>query len=332
MQPGQPIVTSTPPFNPNIAPCDYHTDCCWWGSEVFPKSFWINSQFNAGRDYVIISNNGNNLQCDCDGKASVSQGNPTVSNFFIPERIGGKVVALRSYYGGYLSIHADGSVDCADHTICESNNFQVIWSTYDCAADAPNYALLRVISGAYLSISNGAVKSTMTIDETVVFKGHLWDASNSSCRQPPAIVTTTPPQDAQVCREVEVEVPRKRKHKVKKQKKEQIEEVTTTTVHQRKLKPKKKAKKCEEEDYCEDHCDDDDHDHDDSSYEIIDSKKKRGSHKKHKAAEVYDSDDVFVVNHDKESIGVVTDEKCEKKADDKSYTIIEADDAKKECH
>jgi hypothetical protein len=319
------VVTSTPPFNPNIAPCDYHPDCCWWGSEVFPKSFWINSSYNQGRDYVLIQNNGNSLQCDCDGKASISTGNTSQANWFIPEKIGGKVVALRSYYGGYLSIHADGSVDCADHTICEENNFQVILSSYDCAADAPNYVLLRVISGAYLSIANGAITSSKNVDETVIFKGYLWDSNNSICKIP--VVTTPPAPAAPVCREVEIDVPVKRRHKKKaKAKKEEVEEITTTTVHRKVKKPKKEKKQCDydEEEVCED-------DHHDNDYEVIDLAKK---HKKNKKAEVYDSSDVFYVDHDKESTAVITDaDKCESKADDgKTYTIIDAEEKKEECH
>jgi hypothetical protein len=304
--------------------------------EVFPKSFWINSQQNAGRDYVVIQNNGGALQCDCDGKASVSQGQITQSNYFIAEKIGGKVVALRSYYGGYLAIHADGSVDCADHTICEENNFQVILSSYDCAQDAPNYALLRVISGSYLSISNGQVSSVKNVDETIVFKGYLYDASTSICKQP--VVTVTPPTEtSSQCHEVEIEVPVKRKHKKKAKKAQEEELITTTTVQHRKIKPKKKVKSCECED--EDYDCDYDNDHDEGHYETVEDSSKSRKHRnkrKHSRkakiadSDLYDSNDVYVVDHNKDGVGVVQGESssCESKEGSKIYTLAD-DDAKK---
>jgi hypothetical protein len=296
-QPETPV-TVTPPPNINITPCNYHTDCCWWGMEVFPKSFWLDENNNAGRDYIVIQSGANSLQCDCDGNASVSQ-SLSDNNHFIPELIGGKIVALRSIYGGYLSMHADGSVDCKSHTICEENYFQIILSSNNCAQDAPNYVLFRAISGFYLSInSNGAIGAASYTDASFLFKGLLWNESDSLCN----VVTTTPPVDIptpetpkEECREVEITVPKRRRHKHKKTKKQEEEEIVTTTIHRRKVKPKKKVVEYEDEDYC-----DNDNDYD-NDYEIKNKSHKSKKHKKHskaKDADVYDSDEVYYVNHD----------------------------------
>jgi len=340
--PVPPVVTSTPPFNANIAPCDYHPDCCWWGSEVFPKSFWINQSYNAGRDYVLIGNANGNLQCDCDGKATVSNANPSQANWFIPEKVGGKIVALRSYYGGYLSIHADGSVDCVDHTICEENNFQVVWSSNTCAQDAPNYAALRVISGAYLSISNGAASSVQSIDATALFKGYLWDANTSACNIPPVTSTppatptpTTPTTNSQVCHEVEITVPERKHRRHKKVKKvvaaPEEDIITTTTVqHHKRVKKAKKAKKHYHKRHHEE-CDNDDND---SEYEIVDNSNKKNKKNKVASDDVYDSNNVYYINHDKTQTATEVQEgnKCDAKADDsKTYTIVDADKKDDTC-
>jgi len=331
-------VTVTPPVE--LTPCNYHPDCCWWGLEVFPKSFFVANDFSAGRDYIVVQSQSgaNTLQCDCDGNASSVQSIDTSSAstqnyFFVPEQIGGKIVALRSIHGGYLSIHSDGSVDCKSRTICEDNYIQVILSSNTCAQDAPNYVLLRGANGFYLSVSAAAVSSAASYsDASFLFKGYLWNESNSACNVVVPPVTSTPPvtptpnTPTQQCHEVEVTVPKKKKHHKKKAAPKEEEDIITTTVHRKKVKhhKKKHVEQC-----------DDDSDHDDSDYCEEDSSKHKKKSKKHKknakknkvnADDVYDSNDVYYVDHNK-------DQKCDASNDNsadidnaQSYEI--ADDSK----
>jgi hypothetical protein len=218
-----PVVTSTPinnGFNPIITACDYYnpdTECCFWGNDIFPKNFFINAAGNIGRDFIVINSGGNYFTCDCDGNAGVTQ---TFSNnaLWIPEKVGGKVVSLRSYFGGYLGINKQGQVSCAARVTCEENQFQVILSSGDCAQDAPNFILLKSITGMYLDVKESVVNGVSNLyDNGQIFKNYNWDANTSACKQP--VVTSQPSKEDEgetKCYEVEVEdkkVKRKKHHK-----------------------------------------------------------------------------------------------------------------------
>jgi len=174
----------------------------------------------------VINSGSNYLNCDCDGNASVGNSFST-SSLWIPERIGGKVVSLRSWFGGFLGIDQNGLVSCKARVTCEENEFQVISSSNDCAQDAPNYVLLKGINGMYLNIDqNGASGLNNLQSQGQVFKSYNYDQTTSLCNTqnvvtatPPTTSTDTTDQPLQ-CHEVEIEEkdekPKRKKHNHKK--------------------------------------------------------------------------------------------------------------------
>ena len=163
-----------------ITECAANRDTCYWGFSLIPKSFWLDQYGNRGRDFITLESNGYYVSCSSGGVISVGT---VLSNetLWVPEKIGGKIAAFRSYYGGYLAIYEDGSVDCSERTVYEENEFNVLWSQLNCATDRPNYIILRNINGLFLSVDANSVHSANAIDATTVFKGHFWDPSTSSC-------------------------------------------------------------------------------------------------------------------------------------------------------
>jgi len=155
--------------------------CCFWGYSLVPKSFWMNANFERDQDFITLENNGNYLSCDATGVVSVVTA-LTSSELWVPEKIGGKIAAFRSYNGGYLAINEDGSIDCVERTVEEGNHFHVIWSQATCNEDKPNYVILRDINGQYLAISAAGAYAHDAIDtEEVLMKGHFWDPAMSAC-------------------------------------------------------------------------------------------------------------------------------------------------------
>ena len=87
-----------------------------------------------------------------------------------------------SYYGGYLTVKEDGTVDAITRTICDDNFIHIVYSTNNCKVDEINYIALRAINGKYLSIlENEAASVDKIASSTELFKGYLYDEKNSNC-------------------------------------------------------------------------------------------------------------------------------------------------------
>jgi hypothetical protein len=102
------------------------TAAWWW--DFIPKHFWVDIKSNWGRNFVAFKAlNGRYLACNCDGKltsTSAVQDRVNFSQMWIPERLENSVIALRSYYGGYMSIYDNGRVDCSARVLGHAQKFE----------------------------------------------------------------------------------------------------------------------------------------------------------------------------------------------------------------
>jgi hypothetical protein len=183
----EPPVTIPPkPQPPTIVPpkvirCGLLSVCCWEGLNLLPESFWLNKDLEKGRDYIAIGNEGKYLSSDDLGKITIknSVGN---SELFRVIKVATGIVHIMSYYGGYLTIKEDGSVDAITRTICDDNFIHIIYSKNNCKGDEINYIALRAINGQYLTIlENEAASVDKIASSTEIFKGYLFDEKTSKC-------------------------------------------------------------------------------------------------------------------------------------------------------
>lgn len=188
---------TTPPIigPPKIIDCEdwFPKSCCWWGITLLPKSFWLKEDLKEGKDFIVIGNNNNYLSCDQNGNLSIAK-SAGKSELWRVMKKGERMINLLSYYGGYLIINEDGTVDAKSRVACDDAQIHVLHSFNQCEKDEVNYAAFRAINGLYLSLSNNKVSGIKEIkDQTEIFKGYLFDASASKCLQPlPAPSSPTP--------------------------------------------------------------------------------------------------------------------------------------------
>ena len=175
----EPPVKITPP--PVMIKCGLLSTCCWEGLNLLPKSFWLNKDLETGRDYITIGNDGKYLSSDEEGKITIKT---TVgeSELFRVTKVATGIVHIMSYFGGYLTIKEDGTVDAITRTICDDNFIHIIYSKNNCSKDDINYIALRAINGNYLSIrDNECVSVDKLSAKSELFKGHMFDEKNSKC-------------------------------------------------------------------------------------------------------------------------------------------------------
>jgi len=124
-----------------------------------PKQFWINASGAYGTDFVaFIGKSGRYLTCDCNGllSSSAKASAIAVGQMWIPVLMSSGGIALRNYYGGYLGINADNTVDCKSRVIYTNQVFspsitggpnnEVFSGTF------PKYFALKGINSMFIGI------------------------------------------------------------------------------------------------------------------------------------------------------------------------------------
>jgi hypothetical protein len=64
------------------------------------------------------------------------------------------MINLLSYYGGYLMIYEDGTVDAKSLAVCDDAQIHVLHWFNQCELHDVNYAAFRAINGLYLGFEN----------------------------------------------------------------------------------------------------------------------------------------------------------------------------------
>ena len=96
-------------------------------------------------------------------------------------KVGGSVISLKSYYGGYLSVDMDGNFSCSSAQLCSDGYFTVILSKNKCSLDDYNFMALKSHYG-YLSIEQNKVGLTYDVFSTDQLPvGYLWNNIFSKC-------------------------------------------------------------------------------------------------------------------------------------------------------
>ena len=179
----EPPVTIVPPVvvPPKVIKCGLLSTCCWEGLNLLPQSFWLNKDLETGRDFITIGNDGKYLSADEEGKISIKT-TAGESELFRVTKVATGIVHIMSYYGGYLTIKEDGTVDAITRTICDDNFIHIIFSKNNCRKDDINYIALRAINGYYLSINDDEGVSVNKLSaKSELFKGHMFDEMKSKC-------------------------------------------------------------------------------------------------------------------------------------------------------
>lgn len=187
-------ITQVPPeiVPPKIIKCGLLSICCWEGYNLLPKSFWLNEDLEEGKDFITIGNDGKYLSSNDEGKITISS-SIGKSELFRVTQVATGIVHIMSYYGGYLTINEDGTVDAKSRTICDENFIKILYSKNNCKSDEINYIALRAINGKYLTILEDEAASVDKIKATTeLFKGHLFDEKSSNCYGKEPDVDTTP--------------------------------------------------------------------------------------------------------------------------------------------
>lgn len=196
----EPPVTITPPVivPPKIIKCGLLSICCWEGYDLLPESFWLNSEAEKGRDYIAIGNDGKYLSADDEGKITISTSSVGNNELWRVTKIATGIIHIMSYYGGYLTIKEDGTVDAKTRLLCDDNYIHILYSKNNCEEDDINYIALRAINGKYLTILENEAASVDKIKATTeLFKGHLFDEKKSKCygKEPEIVQPTTEIED-----------------------------------------------------------------------------------------------------------------------------------------
>ena len=166
----------------NKLPLNFIPENGWYeGWNTIPKSFWIKKDFKAGNDFIILENNGSYISCSSDGELSVTK-KPEESNLFLVELSDeNKIVRLRSFFGGYLSINPDGSVDCENRNKDKSNLFYINVTNKLCDKDEVNYIIIETLGNTFLSKDAEKIFSENNVSDNSLFKGILFDIGESKC-------------------------------------------------------------------------------------------------------------------------------------------------------
>jgi len=171
---------------PKIIDCDdwFPNNYNWWGLELLPKSFWITEELQEGKDFITIGYKNYYLSADYEGNLSVKQ-TVTKTELWRVIKVGKRIINLLSYYGGYLHIKENGTVDAKSRVPCNDASIHILHSFNQCELDDVNYVAFRAINGLYLSLADGKVKAVNNIPhQTEIFKGYLFNENSSKCLQP----------------------------------------------------------------------------------------------------------------------------------------------------
>lgn len=119
------------PLNPdNVDPNEMNTipELEPMNIPIIPDHFWVDSNGAFGSDFIILKNYHKQfLSCDCEGNlksVNLTNGKLTHNMLWIPELMG-DMYAFRSYYGGYITINADHSINCMSRTLSDNQAFEV---------------------------------------------------------------------------------------------------------------------------------------------------------------------------------------------------------------
>jgi len=101
----------------------------WAFYKFIPANFWLDLSGNYGRNFVtLIINSGWALSTDCAGSIiAVKYKKGDVSQLWVPIMLPNNRIAFRSYYGGYLSINKDYSVDAKSRIVTSYQGFIISW-------------------------------------------------------------------------------------------------------------------------------------------------------------------------------------------------------------
>jgi len=145
----------------------------------------MNYAVQPGSDYIAFrAHNGHYLTCDWFGQVSSNNTSVSFTEMFIPERVSGSIITLRSFFGGYLAIYADGSVDCSPRIIQAENQFNVSLAQGRCTTDPARYVIIENSNPSnqyYLNIDYSGVSTTANIDSMHNLFSGYFDNLQSSC-------------------------------------------------------------------------------------------------------------------------------------------------------
>jgi len=164
-------------------PFEYVPKKGWWhGWNVIPKSFWVNSKFKPGNEFIILRINPI-ISASPEGKVSISSKENDLSTLFSIEFVGQNIIQIRSYYGGYLSIDSKGIVTANSRTSNADSQFTVLQTNKNCQLDDANYIFLRSSSGKYLTIRDGKISGENDVSNESLFRGSSWNENDSLCNE-----------------------------------------------------------------------------------------------------------------------------------------------------
>jgi hypothetical protein len=150
-------------------------NCYYWWS-IIPKHFWVNINGTWGRDFIALKAiNGNYLSCDCDNNLTADASTLGKDQYWIPVHISANIIALRSYHGGYLALHEDGTFDCQNRMLQHDQHMQVILTggaSNETVDGDPMYLLLQGLYGKYFGYN-----TALTLDFTFSNNGNYWSGA-----------------------------------------------------------------------------------------------------------------------------------------------------------
>jgi hypothetical protein len=107
-----------------------------------PKNFMVDIRGNTGKDFVTFkSARGLFISCNCDGIASLAS-KKSLTTLYLIKKLKNNQLAIRSYYGGYISIDSNGNVDCYSRIINNYNKLQIQLEANGLSIRRQNYYLL----------------------------------------------------------------------------------------------------------------------------------------------------------------------------------------------
>lgn len=163
-----------------------------------PNQFWLDPSvilegravelpmaqpFTDYSDWIAFRNNeGYFLGCDRDGKVIISSDKiANVQDLWNPELIGGNIFSLRSWFGGYLGVQDDGTLNCIERRMIPKTVFQLISSSGMCPQDQPHFIILKHLdTGKYFSSKDRDFNLSQNLDRSNLLHGY-YDNLNTSC-------------------------------------------------------------------------------------------------------------------------------------------------------
>jgi hypothetical protein len=139
-------------------------------SPFISEHFWVDINGNPGNDFIVLKGFNNLfISCDCEGnlKTVVQSDSISKSQLWIPENSSDKF-AFRSYYGGYLTIDSNNSVNCISRLVKENQIFKIISTggpNNELIGASPKYMKLQGVNNKLIGIDE--FKKVVTIDNWI---------------------------------------------------------------------------------------------------------------------------------------------------------------------